>query len=216
MGMGQRLSHQTILHRTLRPLVGRLVRMPISPDGLTGLRLLTGLCAASCFACGTGCLSAGAGLFLLSMLLDRADGELARQSGRFSRFGGRFDLLTDCASTMAAFIGLGVGLAPGWRTPGIGYALGLLAAASTAFIFLRLNMPRTGVGAGGGRPLPCRPFDPDDAMLLVPLAIWCGGGSWILLASGVLTPIAALLVAATELAARRRALRLASTEQAAW
>ncbi len=143
------------------------------------------------------------------MLLDRADGELARRSGRFSRFGGRLDLLSDCVSTMAAFVGLGIGLAPGWRTPGIGYAMGLLAAVSTAFIFVRLNMPKASIGAGGERPLPCRPFDPDDAMLLVPVAIWCGGASWILLASRILTPIAALLAAAAGLAHRRHALRLA-------
>ncbi len=201
------MSHQTILHRTLRPLVGRLARTPVSPDALTALRLLTGLGAASCFACGSGYLSAGAGLFLLSMLLDRADGELARRRGRFSRFGGRFDLVADCVSTMAAFVGLGIGLAPGWTTPRIGYALGLLAAVSTAFIFLRLNMPQAGTGAD--REPPCRPFDPDDALLLVPVVVWCGGASWILLASGVLTPIAALLLAVAGLAARRRAVRLA-------
>lgn len=207
------MSHQTILHRTMRPLVGRLARTPVSPDALTGLRLATGLGAASCFARGNGGLAAGAGLFLLSMLLDRADGELARQSGRFSRFGGRFDLVADCVSTMAAFVGLGVGLAPGWTTPGIGYALGVLAAVSTAFIFLRLNMPKA--AGADGEPLPCRPFDPDDALLLVPVAIWCGGASWILLASGVLTPVAALLVAAGGLTARRRALRPAREDASA-
>ena len=206
------MSHQTILHRTIRPLVGRLAATPVSPDALTGLRLATGLGAAACFAGGGRRLAVGAGLFLLSMLLDRADGELARHTRRFSRFGGRLDLLADCVSTMAAFVGLGIGLASGWTTPWVAYAMGLLAAASTAFIFLRLNGPGAG-GADG--PPPCRPFDPDDALLLVPLVVWCGGASWILLASGVLTPVAALLVAAAgPVACRRRSARRPAREDA--
>ena len=47
----------------------------------------------------------------------------------------------------------------------------------------------------------------DDALLLVPVVVWCGGAAWILLASGVLTPIAALLVAAAGPVARRRGAR---------
>ena len=189
----------------MRPLVRRLAGTPITPDALTGLRLATGLGAASCFAGGSNLLAIGAGLFLVSMLLDRADGELARHTGRFSRFGGRLDLVADCVSNMAAFVGLGIGLSPDWTTPWLAYAIGLLAAASTAFIFLRLNA--TGAVGANGSPS-CRPFDPEDALLLVPVVVWCGGASWILLASGVLTPIAALLVAAAGPVARRGARRL--------
>ncbi len=62
------------------------------------------------------------------------------------------------------------------------------------------------MGANGA--LPCRLFDPDDALLLVPVVVWCGGASWILLANGVLTPVAAPLVAAAGPVARRGARRL--------
>jgi phosphatidylglycerophosphate synthase len=202
------LSHDTILHRVLRPAVGRLAATSVTPDSLTALRLSTGLGAAFCFACGSGYLAAGAGLFLVSMLLDRADGELARQSGRFSRIGGRFDLVSDCLATMAAFVGLGIGAAPDWMAPGTGYALGIVAAMSTAALFAQLNMLPPAEGIAGG-PARSRRFDPDDVMLVVPIAIWCGAAPWILLASGILTPIAAVLVGGLRVTARKRTARLA-------
>ncbi len=66
-------------------------------------------------------------------------------------------------------------------------------------------MRKAAVGADGK--LSRRPFDPGDTPPLVPVGVWYGGASWILPASGVLIPIAALLVAVAGLAARRRALR---------
>lgn len=184
------MSHDTLLHRTLRPVVGWLVRTPVTPDVLTLLRLLTGLGAAACFACGPRLMNPGAGLCLVSMLLDRADGELARQSGRFSRRGERLDLISDCVATMAIFVGLGIGAAPAaWRAAGL--ACGVLAAVATVGLFVQLNRPTP---AGAVRLVPSRRFDPDDAMLVVPFAIWAGGASWVLFASGVLTPIAAVVV----------------------
>ena len=152
-------------------------------------------------------MALGAGLFLVSTLLDRADGELARQTGRFSRIGSRFDLISDCVSTMAIFVGLGVGATAGlpiepMLQPGVGLLLGIVGAISTALVFAQLNMlPPT---LGGTGVMPGRRFDPDDAMLVVPVAIWCGGASWILLASGVLTPLAAILVSAIRLLRRDR------------
>ena len=47
---------------------------------------------------------------LVSLLLDRADGELARQTGRSSLGGYRYDLVCDCIGNIVAFIGLGIGL----------------------------------------------------------------------------------------------------------
>lgn len=200
------MSHDTLLHRVLRPMVGHLVGRPITPDALTTLRLATGLAAASCFAHGPGALAVGAGLFLVSTLLDRADGELARQSGRFSRIGPNYDLVADCVSTMAIFIGLAIGGAAG-PSLGIGLALGASAALSTVILFVLLGRqaPPGGVGIS-------RRFDPDDAMLLVPVAIWCGGAFWVLLASGVLTPLAVILVGATRRSTRARAVPLVNAE----
>ncbi len=192
------MSHNTLLHRALRPAVTVLAGLGVSPDLVTGLRLATGLGAAACFAVGPGLETAGAGVFLLSMLLDRADGELARQRQRFSRFGPIFDLASDCISTMAAFVGLGLGAAPPFSAgPRAGLLLGLAAAAAVAVVFMQL-------GSAGGRAGPrARPFDPDDLMLVVPLAVWCGGAGWILLLAGLLAPVAAILVAVANLQSRR-------------
>ena len=199
------LSHNTLLHRAMRPPVGLLVGTPVTPDLLTTLRLVTGMAAAVCFACGGTLLHVGAALFLVSALLDRADGELARQSHRFSRLGPRFDLVSDCVSTMAMFIGLGIGVAsllplpPAW-CPLAGPVLGVAAAISVALIFAELNQSPS---VGPER----RPFDPDDVMLALPLVIWCGGAGWVLLASGLVTPLALLGVLLVRHVARRGAAR---------
>lgn len=190
------LSHDTLLHRVLRPSIGLLAGTRVSPDSLTALRLLTGLGAALCLATGSAwAMGTGAGLFLLSTLLDRADGELARQSGQFSRIGPGFDLASDCIATMAIFIGLGIGAASVLPLavelqPAAGLLLGLSGAVSTVVLFVQLN---AGDEAAGQDEI-SRRFDPDDMMLLVPLAIWCGGAGWILIACGVLTPLAAIFV----------------------
>ena len=194
------MSHDTLLHCASRPIVSVLAHLRVSPDLVTALRLATGLAAAGCFAAGPGFGGPGGALFLVSMLLDRADGALARRSRRFSRFGARFDVTSDCVSTMAAFVGLGIGAAARlpWRSAAdAGLALGVVAALSAAALFAQLEL-------GGDRDRPhSRRFDPDDAMLVVPLAIWCGGAGWILLLAGLLTPMAALLIAVLKLQARR-------------
>lgn len=152
-------------------------------------------------------MAIGAGLFLLSALLDRADGELARQTRRFSRFGFRFDLISDCIATSLIFIGLGFGAASSLpleigSQPMAGPLLGFSGAVSTILTFGQLAMEPP----DDGRPRSpiIRKFDPDDAMLIVPIAIWCGGSGWILLACGVLTPLGAIGVALSRLVERRR------------
>lgn len=208
-GMEPSLSHDTLLHRVLRPAVACLAGTPVTPDILTALRLATGLGSAGCFAAGPGWMGTGAGLFLVSMLLDRADGELARRTGRFSRIGPRFDLVSDCVSIMAAFIGLGIGATAGLpidRTlePQAGLLLGVLAAVSTAMIFAQLDTLPPAAGGSGKGAVPRRAVDPDDVMLVVPLAVWCGDASWILLAGGVLTPLAMIAVSIVRLTGRDR------------
>ena len=87
------MSHDTTLHRLIRPGVRLAAASGVSPNQITTLRLLTALGAAGAVATGRAPATAiGAGVFLLSMLLDRADGELARQTGRSTPAGHAYDL----------------------------------------------------------------------------------------------------------------------------
>lgn len=167
----------------------------MTPNHLTTLRLATGVAAACAFAAGTpGWRGIGVGLLVLSLLLDRADGELARLSGKISQVGHRYDLYADGLSNGAVFVGIGIGLNETilgmWSLP-----LGILAAVAVVLgeLFLMrldsLKLVRTGdIGGYWG-------FDPDDGMFVVPLAIALGWDLPLLIAASVGAPIAALVIA---------------------
>ena len=187
------MSHDTLIHTALRPAVRGLRRLGATPDQVTSARLATGLAAAAMLAAGPGrAMTIGAGLFLVSALLDRADGELARQSRRSSPHGRAFDLWSDAAVTVAGFLGLGWGLTGvlGASAPW----LGLLAGSGAAASFL-------GVQAAGAPPAllatPGRRIvvDPDDALLLLPVLIWLGRAGPALMLAAVLAPLAAAALA---------------------
>jgi phosphatidylglycerophosphate synthase len=102
-------------HLLARRLVQPLVGTVITPNHLTTLRLLSGLAACICFALGSrqGMVWGGV-LWLLSALLDRADGELARIANMMSELGHRYDYLTDVLVNSAFFVAIGIGLRNGW------------------------------------------------------------------------------------------------------
>lgn len=184
------MSHDTVIHRLVRPAVRAVRPLGVTPDQLTLARLVTGVGAAAMFAQGPGAWTdTGAGVFLVSALLDRADGELARQTGRFSAGGHRLDLWADALSTMAVFLGLGWGLLAmlGWIAP----VLGALAGLSIAAVFRVAN------GEGGSPPpsfaSPRRAvvIDPDDAMILLPVLIWLDLAAPALVLAATLTPLVA-------------------------
>jgi archaetidylinositol phosphate synthase len=185
------VSHDTLIHRLVRPAVRPLVRTSVTPNQLTTLRLLTGLGAAAAFASGGPWRDLGAGVFLVSLLLDRADGELARQSGKISAGGYRYDLACDCIATVAAFIGLGMGLEPVFGPWGV--ALGLIAGGAIVGLFYQINVSKVasakGVGVSG-RVL----VDPDDAMALIPPLIWLGLAAPTLVLAATLTPLVMIIL----------------------
>jgi phosphatidylglycerophosphate synthase len=164
----------------------------VTPNHITSLRLATGLAGAAAFAAGTPpWQGVGAGLFLLAMLLDRADGELARLSGRSSRWGHVYDLVADAACNALAFVGLGVGLArsedAGWPIP-LGIAAGL-AVAAILWLVIRVE----GFAGERAAELAGRAgFDPDDALLIVPLAVVLAGTAPLIVAAGFGAPAFAL------------------------
>jgi phosphatidylglycerophosphate synthase len=186
-------SHDTTLHRLVRLGVRPLARTPVTPNQLTAARLATGIAAAGALAVGREPWPLiGAAVFVVSMLLDRADGTLARMKGIQSEFGHRFDLLADSACNALVFVGLGVGLRGSWLGA---WAIPMGAIAGLAIVSIlaqvmraeRLAGPRAGeLGGRAG-------FDPDDGILAVPLLIALGASEPLLVAAAVVAPAFAVV-----------------------
>lgn len=207
------MSHDTWIHKIARATVSRpLARTRVQPNHLTTLRLVGGIAAAACFAIGSsGWWGAGAAAFVVSMLLDRADGDLARLTGRTSPFGHRYDLISDAASNALAFAGIGIGLREsallgGWAVP-----LGLLAGLAVATVLWAVMRLEEGQGARAGELRGVAGFDPDDAMLAVPAAVLLGWTEGLLIAAAIGAPAFALFF----LWLFRRQLRAERAQQAA-
>lgn len=186
------MSHDTIVHRLVRPAVRAAARTGITPDQVTALRFTTAVAAALAFAQGqSGWTAVGAGLFTVSALLDRADGELARLTQRFSQHGHRYDLVADCSAGIMAFIGLGVGAMGGVLGP-LALAMGVAAGTGIGVLFWEINVAAPGKLPGwtgrDGRVL----ADPDDGMFALPLLVLFFGAEAVLAPGSVITPAAAL------------------------
>lgn len=193
------MSHDTLVHRLVRSPVRALAKTSVTPNQLTTLRLATGLAAAAGFSQG-GALwpMLGAAAMLLSMLLDRADGELARATGRTSEGGYRFDLLADGLSTVAVFVGMGWGARAAWGPVSI--LCGALTAVSVVALFLLMTVVEPKQSGPG-----LRPFDADDALLATPFLVWAGLMPWTVLVAAVVSPLAALALAGVAVVKRRTA-----------
>jgi len=188
------MSHDTWIHRVARVCVRPLIGTPVTPNHLTAARLLSGVAAAALVAIGAAPWALiGCALFLLSMLLDRADGELARLTGKTSAFGHRLDLWTDAVCDTVIVLALGIaqrdGLFGGWAV-----LMGAIAALSVAVIFVNVLALDRHVGPGGVMLQATAGFDPDDAIAIVPIAVASGVGDWVLPAALLAAPAAAWLV----------------------
>lgn len=183
------MSHNTWIHRLVRPLVRPLARTALHPNHITWIRLAGGVAAAWLMATGSPQgLSWGAGLFFVSFFLDRADGELARLSGKKSAFGHKLDLISDSLCNALAFLGLGLGLRGGpfdpWTLP-----LGLIAGLSVAAVFLLVTALEARGGERAGEVAGASGFDPDDGVLAVPFLIWFGQAELLLGLAAVGAPL---------------------------
>lgn len=188
------MSHNTWLHRLVRPAVRPLIHTSITPNHLTTLRLATGLAAMAALAEGSDMWRAlGAGFFLASMLLDRCDGELARMGGKSTPWGHKYDLIVDAACNALVFVGLGIGL----RTTGLGacaMVMGTAAGVAIAVVlWLTVRMEQR-YGARSAELPGAAGFDPDDAMLIVPAAVWIGMSLPLLIAAAIGAPVFAIVL----------------------
>jgi hypothetical protein len=187
------MSASTVIHRIVRPAVRAIAPSGITPNQITTLRLATGIAAAVTFALDAGPWQAtGAAIFLLSMLLDRADGELARQTGQSSPAGHRYDLLSDCFSNIIAFLGIGIGQMVHLGL--LGPILGAVAGGAVGILFWQLHILQIG-NLRGYEMARGILIDPDDLLVFVPLLIWVGAAVPMLWAAAVITPLAALWLA---------------------
>lgn len=188
------MSYNTWIHRFSRVLVQPLVDTALTPNHLTTGRLISGLAAAGCFAVGEDLWNwAGAVSFVISMVLDRADGVLARLSGKSSRFGALYDLTADAICNSALFIGIGIAATDGslgnWAI-----LLGIIAGLSVSIIFYTVIRVAAEVDTGAVAFNAHAGFDPDDAMILVPLGILFGLGNLLLILAASITPLVAIYI----------------------
>ena len=188
------MSHNTLLHRMVRLGVKPLVGTAVTPNHVTTLRLITGLGAFAAFAAGSDEWRAwGGAIFVLSLLLDRADGELARLGGVTSAWGHKYDLFADSLCNALAFVGLGIGLRDGafgaWAA-----AMGLAAGAAIAAIMLLVVRMEALEGERAGELGSAAGLDPDDAMLLVPLFVWLGWADAMIAAAAAAAPLFAVFM----------------------
>ena len=188
------MSHDTWIHRLARPCVRPLADTPVTPNHLTTLRLLTGLAAIVLFATGDPALHPAALLlYLLSMLLDRMDGELARLTGQFSEAGHRYDLFADLVCDAGLFVGIGIGEAGGWLGP-LAPVLGLASGVCIALVFQRVFAFEAAHGSGSAGFSARAGFDPDDFIIVAPVVAALGQGSALLVVAALATPVALLLI----------------------
>lgn len=203
------MSHNTWIHRIARvTIVNPLVPTRVTPNQLTTARLVTGIAAAAVIGAGTPLWrDVGAAIFVLSVLLDRADGDLARLTGRTSPSGHRYDMIADAVSNALILIGLGVGLRGG-EYGSLAVPMGLLAGLAVVAI-LGMVMRIEEMEGHRAAELPSFwGFDIDDAVLLIPVFIWLGQAEGLLLAAALIAPLVALFF----LGLYRRKLRLAKPD----
>ena len=187
------MSHNTWIHKLSRATIVRpLIGTTITPNHLTTLRLGTGLAASSLIASSSKIgMDIGAGLFVLSVILDRADGDFARQTNQQTPEGHRYDLISDGVCNTTIFLALGFAL----RESSYGQLaliMGLMAGLAVACILaIAIHLERH-KGPRAGEIDGIFGFDPDDAILFVPVIIWLEWTEQLLLAAAIGAPLFAI------------------------
>ena len=178
----------------MRPPVRALADTAVRPNHLTAARLGTGLVAAAAFATADPAWVAfGAGIMVLSILLDRADGELARLQQSSTPWGHTFDIITDAVVNAAVMVGIGFaarnGLLGSWAP-----LAGAVAGAAVAYVLVMMVRFEQLQGTGSVKFDSTAGFDADDAMLAIPLAMALGWYDAILVMAAIGAPVAAVVV----------------------
>lgn len=181
--------------RLARWLVTPLRDTRVHPNHVTTFGTVVGLSAAALYASGEpALLNLGAGVWVVSAVLDHADGELARMAGKSTAWGAAYDRASDLLVRLALFTAIGVGLRDG--------ALGLAAplcgfAAGVAFV--AIFSLRGAIIRRRGRDAVAQPtvggFEIEDVLYLIAPLTWLGGLEPFLVAAGIGAPLYALWAA---------------------
>ena len=177
--------------RIARALVRPLANTAVTPNHITTVRLLVGLLAGGCLALGEPVWSWwGAGLFMLSNLIDHADGELARMTGKTTGFGHNYDISCDAMVHVLLFTALGVGL----RDSSLGFAaviLGLVAGLGVSALFWVFGHRATLFAKDAIQPR-WGGFGLEDVLYLIGPVIWLGWQAPLLVVAAIVSPVAAV------------------------
>ena len=116
-------------------LVRLIYRLPITPNQITFLSLLSGLASGYCFSLGQFAL--GGIWYAVANLLDCMDGQLARLQHSGTPLGRLVDGVVDWVISVAIFTGVGIGMAAATGTQAIWYLVvaGGLSSAFHAIVF---------------------------------------------------------------------------------
>jgi archaetidylinositol phosphate synthase len=187
--------HTSWTHKLTRMMVRPLVNTPVTPNHLTTARLITGIAACGAFALGTddGDLWGGV-LWVVSCLLDRADGELARLSRRMSPGGHHYDYVCDVVVNGLVFLAIGVGL----RNSFLGAwapVLGVLAGGAVVIASVLSERLEETEDSGQKAYSGIAGFDFDDMLYLFAPAAWLGWFIYILIGAAAVAPVLAILTA---------------------
>ena len=185
--------HTSWTHRLARALVRPMLGTRITANDLTTARLVTGIAACAAFIVGDPTWNVWGGiLWLVSCVLDRADGELARISGTTSAWGHRYDYYCDVAVNSLLFLAIGLGL----RNGGINdwaVALGVLAGVSVAVASVLSELFERASDGGGKAYAGILGFDFDDVLYFFGPAAWFDLFPYLLVGASIGAPIVALL-----------------------
>ncbi len=198
--------NQSYAHLVARLLVRPLLGTRVRPNHITVLRIAIGIAACGLLATGVGICEVWSGvLWVVTCLLDRADGELARLGDMRSDLGRALDFYSDLVLDSLWFLAMGFALRHGTlghaAIPlGVLTCLSMLVCIGVAELYELESAP--GVKTFYG----LRRFHPDDALFLFALFIWLHVLPWVLVAASIFTPLIAAVIGVRYLAARRRRL----------
>jgi CDP-alcohol phosphatidyltransferase-like enzyme len=181
--------------RLARWLVTPLRDTRVHPNHVTTVGTAVGLSAAALYASGVPALvNLGAGVWVVSAVLDHADGELARMAGKSTAWGAAYDRASDLLVRLALFTAMGVGL----RDGALGPAAPLCGLAA-GVAFVAIFTIRGAIIRRRGRDAVAQPtvggFEIEDVLYLIAPLTWLGGLEPFVVAAGIGAPLYALWAA---------------------